>query len=391
MRIKILHTADLHLGRMNFNIRERIIDFSAAAMKIWDVAVHERVDLVIMAGDVFDSPEPDPYSAWAFSKLCSDLHRENIQVVAIVGNHDSHKLSEVSGSRCSWIKSLFPHVISEVPGDGAFCGVSRITFPGKDPSMALRLVALDWMPSQKCRAVLNTVPPDVDVLVMHQSCSGFMPTIAVPEVELESLVGKAKYVAMGDLHISKTLHPSPDTMVAYPGSIEMCKADEDADKYVNIVEYDLAERSVVNVSRQRIHCRGITSITIRTPEDLAKARESLSGAMEISGLVVFKYESEMADAVEKLSEAMRLEGRIASSHLQSLPKIIATETFSSSKDSADLEMSEILAERFEKDSIELSAAVDLWNNPDNSDQILQQLESQLNEDKESKTGELLPA
>jgi endonuclease III len=113
--------------------------------------------------------------------------------------------------------------------------------------------------------------------------------------------------------------------------------------------------------------------------------------MEISGLVVFKYESEMADAVEKLSEAMRLEGRIASSHLQSLPKIIATETFSSSKDSADLEMSEILAERFEKDSIELSAAVDLWNNPDNSDQILQQLESQLNEDKESKTGELLPA
>jgi DNA repair exonuclease SbcCD nuclease subunit len=391
MRIKILHTADLHLGRMNFNIRERLVDFSQAAMKIWDIAVHEKVDLVIMAGDVFDSPEPDPYSAWAFSKLCSDLQREKIQVVAVVGNHDSHKLSDVSGSKCSWIKSLFPSIISEVPGDGAFCGVSRITFPGKDPSMGLRLVALDWMPSQKCRAVLNTVPPDVDVLVMHQSCSGFMPTIAVPEIELESLAGKAKYVAMGDLHISRSMHPSEETIVAYPGSIEMCKSDEDPEKYVNIVEYDLAERLVVGVSRQRIHCRGITSITIRTPEDLVAARESLAETEEASGLVVFKYESEMADAVEKLSDAMRMEGKIMSSHLQSLPKIIATETFSSSKDSADMEMSEILAERFEKDSIELSAAVDLWNNPDNADQILQQLESQLNEDQESKTGQLLPA
>jgi len=391
MKIKILHTADLHLGRMNFNIRERIVDFSAAAMKIWDVAIHEKVDLVIMAGDVFDSPEPDPYSAWAFSKLCSDLYRENIQVVAVVGNHDSHKLSEVSGSKCSWIKSLFPHVISETPGDGAFCGVSRISFPGKDPSMALRLVALDWMPSQRCRAVLNTIPPDVDILVMHQSCSGFMPAIAVPEIELESLIGKARYVALGDLHISKTMHPSPDTIVAYPGSIEMCKADEEADKYVNIVEYDLAKRLVVSVSRQKIHCRGITSITVRTPQDLIAARKLLSETTKVSGLVVFKHESEMADAVEKLSDAMRLEGKIISSYLQSLPKIIATETFSSSKDSADIEMSEILSERFEKDSIELSAAVDLWNNPDNADQILQQLELQLNENQKSKTGQLLPA
>ena len=375
MKVKILHTADLHLGRMNFNIRERILDFSLALMNVCDIAVHHQVDLVIVSGDIFDSPDPDPFSAWSFQKFCMDLHRNGIQVVAIVGNHDAHKLSDISGSNCTWAQSLFPYVITELPSNGITCGISRITFPGRDPTLALRLVAFNWMPSQRCQAALDSVPSDVDILVMHQSCSGFMPNIAVTELQIEQLDGKAKYVAMGDLHINHSINVSDNTIVAYPGSIEMCKTDEDQVKYVNIVEYDILKREVVSLNKERVNSRGITTMTVRTPEDLAGVRNQIS---EINagdlGLVVFKHEPEMSAAVEALSQAMLVEGRASSVHTQSLPKVISTETFSSSKESADLEMSDILAERIESDTPELMAAVSLWNNPDNSDEILTELE-----------------
>ena len=88
--MRILHTADWHLGH---NLRDHARTAEHGYFLNWLVAtiVERRVDVVLIAGDVFDSANPPP-AAWRMwfeflGKL--KLAQPNVQVVVIAGNHDS--------------------------------------------------------------------------------------------------------------------------------------------------------------------------------------------------------------------------------------------------------------------------------------------------------------
>ena len=86
--MRFLHTGDWHVGR-TIRGRSRNDEFSAALDEVVDIAVDQKVDMVLLAGDVYDkhvvAHEAD---VLVFGALIH-LFEQGIQVVAIPGNHDS--------------------------------------------------------------------------------------------------------------------------------------------------------------------------------------------------------------------------------------------------------------------------------------------------------------
>ncbi len=84
--MKILHTADWHVGR-TIRGRSRAEEHREVLAEIVDVAADRQVDLVVVAGDLFDSAAPSAESERLVYRALLDL-AEVAPVVAVAGNHD---------------------------------------------------------------------------------------------------------------------------------------------------------------------------------------------------------------------------------------------------------------------------------------------------------------
>lgn len=87
--MKLLHTSDWHLGK-HLNNYERHQEQQAVLQEICDIADRERVDAIIVAGDLFDGFNPPIESVDLFYKTLKRLANNGKRaVIAIAGNHDS--------------------------------------------------------------------------------------------------------------------------------------------------------------------------------------------------------------------------------------------------------------------------------------------------------------
>jgi len=87
--MKILHTADWHLGKKldNFSRLEEQIQVMEEIIEIADA---QQVELVLIAGDLFDTFNPSVEAVELFYKTLKRLAKNGERaVVAIAGNHDS--------------------------------------------------------------------------------------------------------------------------------------------------------------------------------------------------------------------------------------------------------------------------------------------------------------
>jgi DNA repair exonuclease SbcCD nuclease subunit len=110
--LRILHTADVHLGARHADLgdaasgqRER--QFAAFKTTI-DLALGEKVDIVLIAGDLFDSNTQPTRSVERVAAELARLVRSRIRTVIIPGTHDvydrasvyrAHDLKALSGSK----------------------------------------------------------------------------------------------------------------------------------------------------------------------------------------------------------------------------------------------------------------------------------------------------
>jgi len=86
--MKILHTSDWHVGKV-LKGHSRTTEQIAVLAEVVEVARAERPDLVIVAGDLFDSAAPSPESTRIVTRALSALRGTGADVVAIAGNHDN--------------------------------------------------------------------------------------------------------------------------------------------------------------------------------------------------------------------------------------------------------------------------------------------------------------
>jgi exonuclease SbcD len=86
--VKILHTSDWHVGKV-LKGRDRQEEHTAVLAGVIDIARAEQPDLVIIAGDLYDTAAPTPSAVRLVTRALSALRQTGAQVVAIGGNHDN--------------------------------------------------------------------------------------------------------------------------------------------------------------------------------------------------------------------------------------------------------------------------------------------------------------
>jgi len=89
MSLKILHTADWHLGK-KLDSFSRLEEQIEVMDEICTIADDQQVDMVIVAGDLFDTFNPPVEAIELFYKTLKRLSNNGKRpVIAIAGNHDS--------------------------------------------------------------------------------------------------------------------------------------------------------------------------------------------------------------------------------------------------------------------------------------------------------------
>lgn len=86
--MRILHTSDWHLGQHFFGQsrqaeHQAFIDWLIAEVQA------KQVDVVLIAGDVFDTGTPPSYARELYNHCMLRLHQLQVQCVVLGGNHDS--------------------------------------------------------------------------------------------------------------------------------------------------------------------------------------------------------------------------------------------------------------------------------------------------------------
>ena len=113
----ILHLADTHLGYSAYNkldaasgLNQREVDVYNAFKQVVDYAVDIKPDLVLHAGDLFDSVRPSNRAISMGMEQILRLSKAGIPTIIIAGNHETPRLRE-TGS----VFRLFEHLENVYP------------------------------------------------------------------------------------------------------------------------------------------------------------------------------------------------------------------------------------------------------------------------------------
>ena len=122
--MRILHTSDLHIGK-NLNDFSLLEDQAYILDQICDIALQEKADCVVIAGDLYDRSIPPSEAVVLLddflSKLTMQLH---LPVIAISGNHDGGKrlafASRLYEARGLYMESIFSPKLRQVTLSDAY-------------------------------------------------------------------------------------------------------------------------------------------------------------------------------------------------------------------------------------------------------------------------------
>lgn len=90
MSLKIIHTADWHLGQTFFGY-DRDEEHEAFLTWLVEMLTERQADVLLIAGDVFDVANPSAAAQRRFFRFLRETNRRNphLQIVVVAGNHDS--------------------------------------------------------------------------------------------------------------------------------------------------------------------------------------------------------------------------------------------------------------------------------------------------------------
>lgn len=100
--IKFIHCSDVHLGANPFGIEERFEDMGNALKQVFEFAVKENVDFVLISGDFFHNKQLTPKVLEQAIDLLEILKQNKIPVFLTEGNHDMETYINTYG----WLQFL---------------------------------------------------------------------------------------------------------------------------------------------------------------------------------------------------------------------------------------------------------------------------------------------
>ena len=101
--MRILHTADWHLGHRLYD-RDRTPEHRAALAWLLDTIEEEKVDVLVVAGDIFDVANPSNQARELYYEFLGQLARTKCAAAVIIGgNHDSPAMLDAPREVLRWL------------------------------------------------------------------------------------------------------------------------------------------------------------------------------------------------------------------------------------------------------------------------------------------------
>lgn len=302
--MKIAVISDLHLGFRQYSSIEREEDFYNQLFMVRDKINKENVDMVIIAGDLFDKPNPSPAAINAYREGIGYLNADII--IAIQGNHtmilrDNHySIDEFFGEDeiCGYYllkdDTFTTDLFSLSESDSIFSKyknskvvVDGITYRGNSKID-------EFLDIQKELAEKEYKDVKTRILVVHQSfkeyCGFTGEELSIKDLDLKPY----DYVICGHIH-SRCDDMIGDTCFIQPGSIERMNTTEALDEMENGKGFYLIDTEENDVSFHQVDCPRkflLGEIDISSKEDLEHHLddvEEIVSKMDVAPIISYKY------------------------------------------------------------------------------------------------------
>ncbi|MBC7315229.1 MAG: exonuclease SbcCD subunit D [Chloroflexi bacterium] len=256
MSATFLHAADAHLGYEQYNCPERYDDFARAFAHLVEEAIRQRVDALLLAGDLFHKRTIEPRTLLQASYYLQQLREAGIPVIAVEGNHDRPRFQ----GELSWLDYLAEIGLLTLLGPSI--EGNRLTLDPWDPNTrqgayidlpcGLRIVGCPYYGASTPRVLREMAQPLLalrgqggalfTVLLIHAGLQGILDEYAgtLTRQDLEPLRPSVDYVAMGHIHKPFV----QDEWIYNPGSLETNSVDEASweDRGYFLVEADASRQ-----------------------------------------------------------------------------------------------------------------------------------------------------
>jgi exonuclease SbcD len=287
--LKVLHTSDWHVGKLLRGM-SRLEEHRAVLGEIAEIAARERVDLVLVVGDLFETAAPPPEAQAVVWDALLALRATGAAVVVVGGNHDQQ-------AQLDAVAPVFAQL-----------GIHVVGLPSLDRGVAdvagARVVMLPWV-SQRwaikseqlmgatAAATAQYYAARVARLLAHLSESFAVDTINIVAahcmvqggtlgggerdaqlideylVPAAAFPAAANYVALGHLH--RTQNIAGAAPIWYSGSpIQVDFGEEKDSKHVLLV--DIPDRGAAKVTPVPL----MTGWTLRTVRGTYAELEALA-------------------------------------------------------------------------------------------------------------------
>ena len=261
--MRFLHTADWHVGKP-LRGRSRMDEYARALEQVAGIAIDRKVDAVLLAGDVFDSPAPPPEAEKLVYDFLARLLPERIACVVIAGNHDHPR--KLGRAR---VPPRGPADPRPARGAAARPGRRRARSPRATGRKRRRIAVLPFVPERRVvdactvmdaehkwyeaysarieqilAALVKGLPAtSVNIVLAHLLVDGARVGTGERELHLGQVYGvnpqqlpsTVQYIALGHLHRPQEVLAPAKTR--YPGSlIELDFGEQEQDKSVVVLD-----------------------------------------------------------------------------------------------------------------------------------------------------------
>lgn len=194
--MKFIHTADIHFGMENYGrvdaktgIHSRLLDFEKVLNFCVDKAIEEDVDFFLFAGDAYKTANPTPTHQRLFTSCLLRLHKLNIPIVMVVGNHD-HPLS--------FGKANAIEIFSQMPLGGFYVISTIETIIITTKSGPVQILGVPW-PTKNSLALNSPTnnPVEVTKLISTNTAKIIADLVSQLDSELPSVLVGHLTIATG--------------------------------------------------------------------------------------------------------------------------------------------------------------------------------------------------
>ncbi len=247
--MKIIHTADLHLGFSTYP-KENTEQKFASIDFLENYALKSKADIVLIAGDLFDRRDPPSFIQERFAIFVRNLTEKGIGIFILTGNHEGPPNKERRIHLDIYSALEIPNVIiARKPGLYRMKGINIVAIPYPYKKNLLSKDKYEIESEEEAVRLMNEIilnsirkylgeisDENPAVLTMHIGVSegkvgseqymALTPELPISVSDLD--FKRVSYIAMGHLHEMQMLStPRNNIPVVYPGSLERLNFGEE--------------------------------------------------------------------------------------------------------------------------------------------------------------------